>query len=99
MQAKLPEPELLKEPDGLKALALAPVAGAERETDLAAQMLPRRQPRRPDQLSSPSLPAIASAYSVLGCAVADFIAAAMMPSTCSVVLGSKLRWRVASSLP
>ena len=51
MQAEFPESELLKEPDYLQALSLPPVVGPERETDLAAFVLPGRQPRRPDQLT------------------------------------------------
>jgi hypothetical protein len=51
VQAEFPESELLKEPDCLQALSLPPLVWPERETDLAAFVLPGRQPRRPDQLT------------------------------------------------
>src|ERR1039457_2756073 len=97
VQAEFPESELLKEPDSLQALPCPQWSGLSAKPIWPLSCSPVAS--RADPISSPSLPATASAYSVLGSAVADFIAALMMPSTCSVVLGSKLRWRVASSLP
>ena len=49
--------------------------------------------------SASFLSATATMYSVLGSAVADLSAPLMIAATCSMLRGSKLRCRVASSLP
>ena len=74
VQAEFGEAEAVQEPDGLQALALAPLVGAERESDLAALVLAGVPAARPRSAHRPC-PRPRACTRSLGMAVADRIAA------------------------